>query len=475
MKKTLKRFGSFLLAMALALGMMAGTALAAGNGSITIKNTVKDKSYDLYKILDLTYSSGDKVSYTIDSDWTAFFAAGGVGASYIVNENTGNLNAIVVDNTTKYINITDSNVSDFAEAALSYAANITVDKTVTGTGGDVAASGLDLGYYLVYPRGAADITEGNASICSLTSTTPDAEVNIKADYPKITKTVDDSNPEIGQKVTYTITGQVPDTTGYDTYTYTVKDTMSSGLTFNKDVKVTIDGTEVNVTPDYETTSNGFSVDINVKDYQEQVGKDIVVTYTATVNANAVVGSQGNANKAELIYSNDPNDSTSKTTNPPVEVKVYTAKLVVNKVDGEDTNTKLAGAKFVLKNKDGDFYKYDNNSNTVSWVKDQDDATEVTTDNEGDASFNGLENGTYKLVETEAPAGYNKLTEEVTVSINYANDTSNAGLTTEVKNFSGTTLPSTGGMGTTIFYIVGGILVVGAGVLLITKKRMDAAK
>ena len=172
----------------------------------------------------------------------------------------------------------------------------------------------------------------------------------------------------------------------------------------------------------------------------------------------------------MIYSNNPSNSESKTTNPPVEVKVYTAKLVIDKVDGKNENTKLDGAKFVLKNSDGQFYKYEND--TVSWVDDQSAATVVTTDKNGAASFNGLENGTYKLVETEAPAGYNLLTAPVSVTINYNTGIAGVGQTTQVKNNSGTALPSTGGMGTTLFYAAGAILVVGAGVVLITRKRMN---
>ena len=462
---------------------MAVPAFAAGSGSITIQNTVKDKTYDLYKIFDLT-QSGDKVAYTIDSDWNSFFTDDGAGAAFLSSANNGgSLNQVTVDGATKYINITSSNVAEFAEAALSYAGSRTADATVTGTGNDVTEGNLDLGYYLVYPRGAADIKAGNGSICSLTSTAPSATVNIKSDYPTITKEVTDTNPEIGQTITYTIMGQVPDTTGYDTYTYEVKDILSPGLTYNtSSLNVKIAGTEV--TPiTVSTVNNGFDISINVKNQQTNVGKDIVITYTATVNKDAVVGSAGNPNSAELIYSNDPSDSTSKTTNPPVVVKVYTAKLVIDKVDGTAADktadsAKLAGAKFVLTKADNGatkYYKYNTTTDTVSWADTQEDATEVTTDANGAASFNGLENGTYSLVETEAPEGYNKLTTPVSVTISYEKGSTNVGQTTQVENLSGTELPSTGGIGTTIFYILGGILVVGAGVVLVVRRRMTAEK
>ena len=502
MKKAKKLTAFLLLAAFVFAFIVPVTAMADTTGSITISNTVDGKSYDLYKIFDLT-QSGEKVAYTIDSNWVDFFT--GAGASYIADENNNeeDLNQITVNGQKKYINITERNVAEFAKAALSYAVTKNADKVVTGTGEAVTTSNLTLGYYLVYPRGASDSTEENGSICSLTSTAPSATVNIKAGYPTIEKAVDDSNPEIGQTITYTITGQVPDTTGYTSYDYTVKDSMSDGLTFNKNVTVVIDvdgngvleddedNVSVTVAPDYNTMKNGFIVNIGVKDYQQYVGKDIVITYTATVNENAVVGSEGNANSAILIYSNDPSSFNSKTENPPVVVKVYTAKLVIDKVDGnaEDKTAdtaKLAGAKFVLTKtvveENGEevtkYYKYDDVNNVVSWVENQTDATEVTTAANGAASFNGLKDGNYYLVETEAPAGYNKLAEAVPVTIHYESESDEEARLEQVKtiaNYSGSVLPSTGGIGTTIFYAVGGVLVVGAGVLLITRKRMSVEK
>ena len=273
-------------------------------------------------------------------------------------------------------------------------------------------------------------------------------------------------------------GKVPDTTGYDTYTYEVKDNMSAGLTYNNDVKVTINDTDVNCTTVEDAAiTNGFHISINVKDQQANVGKDIVITYTATVNKDAVVGSAGNPNEAELIYSNDPSNAESKTTTPPEIVKVYTAKLIIDKVDGsadkDDPTAKLSGAKFVLKNSAGKYYKYADD--VVSWVDNLEDATVVTTDTNGAASFNGLENGTYALVETEAPEGYNKLTKAISVTIDYKNDTAGVGQTTQVANLTGTELPSTGGTGTAMFYIIGAIMVIGAGVVLIARRRMGARK
>lgn len=507
--KAMKRIFAMLLALVMTLGMVT-TAFAVegdptGTGSITINDSIKGKTYDLYRIFDMTTDAedGTKVAYTIAESWKAFFAAEGAGASYLLDsDESGTLNQIVVDGTEKYINITEENVSSFAEAALKYAAAKEADKTVSGNGSAVTESGLELGYYLVYPRGAADIKAGNGSICSLTSTVPSATVNIKADYPEIEKTVDDDLVEIGQKVTYTITGQVPDTTGYETYSYTVSDTMLGGLTFNQDVAVKIGTDEtaasVEVTPEYE--NDGFTLTIDMTKYQQYIGETVTITYTATVNENAVIGGEGNSNKAVLTYSNNPSDDTSTTENPPVEVKVYTAKIVINKYDGNvsDKTEKLENAKFVLKNSDGKYYKATTDAVTgkvtkVEWIETgtdgsiPSDATEVTTDASGAAEFTGLKPGTYYLVETAAPAGYNKLTDAVTVTIDESQvkdddtdtsestETATGTITADVPNYSGTVLPTTGGMGTTVFYVIGSVLVLGAAVLLITRRRMRAMK
>ena len=474
--KKMKRFLGLLLAVIMVLSMSVA-AFAAGEGSITISGTVSGKTYELYKIFDLT-QSGDNVAYTIDADWTAFFE--GDGKDYIVETDiTGSLNQIVVDGSVKYINITDANVADFSTAAQDYAADLAeADQTATGTGSDVTVGGLDLGYYLVYPKGAADVKEGNSCICSLTSTVPSATVTIKATYPTIEKTEDKTTADVGEKVTYTITGQVPDTTGYDKYTYKISDTMTDGLTLNEDVKVVFgeddDAKIITVTPAY--ADNGFTVEFDMTQYQDYAGKKITVTYTATVNENAIA--QIEENHATLEYSHDPKDETKTETTPPENVKIYTSKIVIDKVDGADKSTKLQGAEFVLKNADGKFYKYtdaaDSTADIVGWVDNQSDATVVTTDENGAATFKGLKDGIYTLVEIKAPAGYNLLTTtpEITVSGSDADETKLT-ITSEVENNSGAVLPSTGGTGTTIFYILGSVLVLGAAVILVTRKRMSA--
>ena len=273
--------------------------------------------------------------------------------------------------------------------------------------------------------------------------------------------------------------------------------MSDGLTFNKNVKVTVGGTDVTsaCTIDY-TVDNKFTVSIPVMD--KTIGAKIEVTYSAVVNEKAFAKIEKNS--ATLTYSNDPTKSETKTTQPDVET-VYSSKIVIDKYETGNESTKLAGATFVLykrgektetkpDNVDYDtvtndsttsyyprsYYKYtaaaDTTAAKVEWVTDKTQATPVTTNKNGAASFDGLANGTYYLEETVAPAGYNLLEEPVEVEVKGGDTEAKLSVTAEVANNTGALLPSTGGMGTTIFYVLGSILALGAVVLLVTKKRMS---
>lgn len=476
-KKLLSLVLVLVLALALAIPGFAAEVNSGkgGTGSVTLNGTVAGKSYEFYRVFDLTYSGTGEdvnVSYTINSDWATFFS--GAGAQYISETNTGNLSSIIINGETKYINITETNKAAFAEDALDYV--LTNDKTgvytLEASETTMKVTGLPLGYYLIYPVGASQVKDDYASICSLTNTTPDAEANVKSESPDINKTVNDSEVEVGQTVTYTLTGQVPSTEGYESYTYKVTDQMSAGLTFNKNVTVKFgDSTiEIDGLIDYDSKANGFVLTFDMVDYQDYKFQDITITYTATVNENAAVE---NSNDYELGYG-DPDDDLIIVPKEPV--KVYTCKVVIDKYDGADTSkaTKLPNAKFVLYKMDNDakkYYKYENN--TVSWVDSVSEATVVTTDSNGAAEFKGIQSATYYVHETEAPAGYNLATEdqEVIVKANGTDGVAHATGTAQVENNSGAVLPGTGGMGTTIFYTLGGVLVVGAAILLVTKKRV----
>ena len=495
--KKIKKLISVLLTCILSFCMI-NNVHADGVGSIEVNGTTEGKTYEIYKIFDLTYS-GTKVAYTIDSDWEAFF--NGEGIEYIVSTNTGNLNQITIGSEIKYINITDDNIEEFTQKALTYATTLEQnDGSKVAEGESLTFTDLALGYYLVYPQGATDILDGNGSICSITSTLPNATVNIKANYPTIEKEVDDQNAEVGQLIMFTITGRVPDTTGYTSYTYQLKDTMSSGLQLDSTVAdFTIEFIDETTEPDTITkitdvipvySDNSFILTFDMTNYQDYVGRTIKVTYKVGVTEEAV-NSDTTKNSATLTYSNDPKDLTKTTTTPPVEVFVYSSEINVIKVDANDTEVKLAGASFVLQNTDGLYYQaVDTNkaviTNTISteaivdvnWVEKEEDATLLVTDENGIVTFEGIENGTYYLVEVDAPEGYNKLTGPVTVKVGYTDEEeTNLGTVAVsheeiVENNSGTELPRTGGIGTKLFIIIGSLLVIGSAVVLITNKRMS---
>lgn len=481
----IKRLFLGLLTLLLSFGSLHVVS-ADTSGSILVNGTKEGKVYEIYKIFDLTYS-GSNVSYTIDTDWNVFFDE--AGKDYITDENTGNLNPITIGSETKYINITEQNINDFTKVALVYAASLEEnDGSETAVGESLTFTDLELGYYLVYPRGATNIIDDNGSICSITSTMPTATVNIKADYPTINKIVDDSNADVGQLVMFTLTGEVPDTTGYTTYTYKLEDTMTEGLLFNSQVSsfMVMFGTElIDVTPTY--TNNGFTLIFDMVEYQDYVGEVITITYKAQVTE-AAVNSDTTMNSVTLTYSNNPKEDTTFTTTP-IEVPVYSSEITVNKIDASDETIKLAGAIFVIKDEEGKYYQAKDidgniitgvatteNVSLVRWVDTEEEATKLVTGEDGIITFEGVENGTYSLVEIEAPDGYNKLTGPVTIKVGYNEEETNllkVAVSHEetVENSTGTQLPQTGGIGTRLFIIIGSLLVIGSAVVLIVNKRM----
>ena len=482
--KHAKKLISFLLTLVMVLAVST-TAFAAGSGSITVDNPVEGATYTAYKIFDVTYNEGKTAySYTIagDSEWFDVVAA--VGPDGTVSSKIAGLTFTKASSENTYI------VTKGAEFSAPGFAN-TLKQNIPGkTGttlaiadGKATASNLDLGYYLVVGTKGAE-TE---ALANLTTTDPDVTIHDKNDMP-FDKIDDKESVDVGETVTYTITGKVPDTTGFTEYTYEFSDTMSDGLTFNKDVVVKIGDKDItnkaHITYDVGGNPNSFKASVPVMDYQDQIGAVITVTYTAKVNENAA--GRIEKNHADLTYSNDPTNTESKETTPPDEETVYSAKIVIDKYEAGNEEKKLAGAEFVLyklENGNKQYYKYVPATETevakVEWVDDIKDATHVTTDESGVAHFDGLKDGTYYLEEIKAPAGYNLLPNPAEVVINGGNATvenmSSLTVTAKVANNTGSELPSTGGMGTTIFYVLGSILLVGAAVLLITKKRMNNNK
>ena len=334
MKKTFKKLFAALLAAALVLAM-AVPAFAVTNatkGSITISNTVKDETYTIYRMfkLDSYNAESNTYSYTVESDWEGFFKTG-AGGNYITLDGQNHPTWTATDENDS------TTVAAFAKAALAWAADKKISGTKeTATGGTVTFSNLDLGYYLV------DSSLG--ALCGLNTTNPNATIKEKNEKPEIKKEVQTStgdwssenNAKIGDTVEYKVEIKVAD----GAQKYTVTDTMSKGLTFNNSsLKVTANDA---VTTDYTLTSttNGFTL-VLPETYVSTLtkGTTIIVTYNATLNKDAVIDGDGNANEVKLSYGNHQNTVPSKVT-----TKSYQFDLV--KVDGT-TNKLLDGAEFEL--------------------------------------------------------------------------------------------------------------------------------
>ena len=339
---------------------------------------------------------------------------------------------------------------------------------------------LDNGYYLV--RNVANSQEGEGQFYTLhVVKVVNGTLTIvpKGDAPEVEKDVDKTDINIGDTVTFTLTATMPSTfDGYESYKVVFHDTMYKGLTYNNDATVSVDGftTTTGTDDDGNTTITITNEDVLVNDVE--TGDTITVTYTATLNAEAIIGTAGNPNKVKLEYSNNPNGEGYGET-PEKEVKVYTWDMGVLKYADNDKTKVLEGVKFILLNADKTKIAKVANGELVSW-DDFDDETviadyELTTGADGKIAIAGLASGNYLLRETQELPGYNKLTADVAATVDGKTDGTYVTYVAEVNNQSGATLPETGGIGTTLFYVIGGLLVAAAVVLLIAKKRMASAE
>lgn len=458
--KNIKRFASVVMVLMMMLSMMI-PAMAA---SITITSspdngTDTTETYKAYKIFDATVS-GENIAYAIDST-NPFYT---VISDFTVTADEGGVSTPIkaftltqVNDTTTYIvqkNV-DYDAALLAEAlkAVITESTVVADSASSSTDGKYVIDDLDEGYYLITS------TLGSKMIID---TLKDEVIATKNVYPSLTKKIVDGDDRVdtitadwGSTVTFEIAVTIPETAvGPITVHDKIDDSMTLGSMQNS--SVSLDFVWGNAC-DCECTN---SVTLSAATVAANLGETITYQYTATLNANAATAT-AHKNTAWLTYSN--------FTSTPDKVTVYTYEVDVFKYtnnDGDEIG--LAGAGFVLKNSNGKYYC--NTDGVVTWVDSEDDATEYTTAaNDYTVTFAGIKNGTYTLHEKTVPVGYNPA-QDATVTVDDANVKGDTQI--KVLNQSGTELPSTGGIGTTIFYCVGAVLAVGAFVLLITKKRMS---
>lgn len=488
MKKLMTLLAVLTLALAMAVPAFAASGTASSTGKITIDNAVTGTTYKAYRIFDLESYDTDKnaYSYKLNSAWNGFPTY-----STTIDGNTVSATDFFSVNSAGYIEWNGAKKdagADFAKLAKAFvdANSIACDKKETATGATVTFTDLTLGYYLV------DTSLG--SLCSLDTTAPSVTIKEKNSDTTIEKKividgdekVDSNSAGIGDTVNFEITITVKDGAPTD---YVLHDKLS-GLTFDSDsLKVKVGTRELTANTDYTLVANptdGDSFDVEFINGKLKPNDVVVVTYSATVAANATIAGAGNTNKAKLEYNGKHSTEEETTT--------YVWKLNVHKYALNSTNNEVAlsGAKFVLYRMDGDTKKYAKltNNKIDGWVNDKGNATTLETSGTGDILIEGLNEGTYYLEETEAPAGYNKLTEPIEVEITATTSVTSGSETVQYKNSSetsytpatdatvkvlnsaGTQLPSTGGIGTTLFYVIGGVLMAVAAVLLVTKKRMN---
>lgn len=487
--KLFKKLASFILAFAMVMAIaMPSVVMAANDGSITITGANAGHTFEAYQIFTGKVS-GNTLS---DIEWGSGVSDGGKTTLGDAKEKAKGLN--------------DSNSKDFAYEVSEYLTTPAGSANTKDSSDNYVISGLKPGYYLVKDKGP---TTGQDSYSKfILQVVGNKTVAVKKQVPESYKKVMDKNDatgtttdwqdsadwDIGDTVPFQLTGTVAsDYKEYKApYQLVFHDTLSAGLTFDEDsVEVytndshtPIDHSQYTVT--YSATDGRtFDVTINdVKDLGDTVTK-IRVEYDATLNEHADIGSKGNPNTMYMEFSNNPNSTQGgedKGTTPVDKVIVFTYKAIVNKRDS--SNKPLTGAKFTLSK------KVDGNYVEVTKV--------LETENGGTTfTFTGLDDGEYKLEETTTPEGYNTMApiefkieathdetsadpQLITLTGNKLNgdvlfntNPTEGTLETDVKNYKGSELPETGGMGTTVLYAAGTLMILAAAAFLVMKKKAES--
>ena len=487
--KMFKRLTTILFTIMMVLAT-TNIVFAAGTGSITINNAIKDQTYKIYKIMELESYNGDNYAYKLtDTNWIDFIKNTDRQQTIQIIDETNGIVKWIADKT-------HSTVQGFAKKALDYAKtkNLTATETIVATGTTVTFDSLDLGYYLV------DSSAG--ALCNLTTTSDDAIIEEKNSVPTVTKvltTPEGDSTSASYNIGQSINTKITITVGKGAQNYVLHDKTDPGLTIDTStINVSYKGSTQPINTFYEVVTTGLGetdpCDFHIKflDYSSLAeGETIVVSYVMNLNKDANIVILPNVNKAWLTYG----DEDVSTTKSGVEVKTLQFQLF-KYTDVVGTETPLAGVKFKLT---------DENGNVIKLIKIQDEDTtigaekvltyrpldknetggvgEFVTPSLGKITIKGLAKGIYYLTEIEAPKGYNKLNKDIEIKINNSGtieykerDSMGSGSVVsydgfiKIENKTGTVLPSTGGVGTTMMYIVGAALLIGSGVLLITKKN-----
>ena len=497
MKKAMKKLMAALLAVAMVCAMAipafaaGGAGATTGEGKITIDNAVIGHTYKIYRILNLQYNETAKsFRYEKNNKWGAF-----------VDEQSDKLavdaNGVVTWKEGVSAEKDGTPIKALAIAAGQYVKDqgtaFAADDFKKATSSTVTFDNLPLGWYLV----VSDLTSD--AICSIDTTAKQVTIKEKNGVPTVTKEVEYASGSWGQGND----GNVGDTVNFQTTIYVtdgnptnyiLHDEMSNGLDFKEDSIVVKKNDERFTDYTKETPTDGCTFEIKFNKDSLQPNDKVVVTYSATINSNAVVGTAGNENETWLKYGDNGETTHGKT-------KTYTWKFNILKyfTDSNDDKKYLANVEFVLYRKNADdkaeYAKFDSNNKLTGWTENESEAGKLTTNATSTVTVKGLDKGTYFLKETATPVGFNGLTSDVEVQIDSScntlsgatytvkykmananeegfTDTDEQEKVVPIENKRGTTLPGTGGIGTTIFYVVGGGLMAAAAILLITKKRME---